>query len=184
MAYVKMKAGTVFTANDGTRRVKTNERDSSLYWDYNMLYALRKYYPNTPTDEVAGMCGVSVRTLIRKANALGIKKDPKWLEERQNRGLRMMKFLNRSRPNLGTFKKGMAPTATSFKKGHIPVTRKPVIRLDTGEVYECARIASEVLGVTQSNVCAACRRRGKAAGVPVRWRKDVNLSDYGYGQEQ
>lgn len=50
-----------------------------IFWNKDMLDMLREYYPNTKNEDVAGMCGVSVRTAIRKANELGLTKNKEYL---------------------------------------------------------------------------------------------------------
>lgn len=70
------------------------------YWSKDMLDILKKYYPVTPTQEVADMIGVHKRTLQRKAKELGITKDTEYLRhslsERQKTGLLRQK-LNRAK---------------------------------------------------------------------------------------
>lgn len=82
-----------------------------------MLDMLRQYFPTTLNDEMAGMLGVSIRTMIRKARELGLKKDSDWLssvwEER-----RLMAHVQSKRLGYpGRIQKGqhLSP-ATEFKK--------------------------------------------------------------------
>ena len=44
-----------------------------------MLSLIRREFPTTLNEELAGMLGVSPRTLARKAKELGLSKDPQWL---------------------------------------------------------------------------------------------------------
>ena len=56
-----------------------------IYWDGNMLYMLRTYYPDSDTKDVADMCGVSLATCQRKARELGITKSKEYLESHLKR---------------------------------------------------------------------------------------------------
>lgn len=69
-------------------------RTKSINWSNDMLFTLRKYYPNTASDEVAAMLGVSLRTCQRKAVELGITKDPAWILEKNRRGWGIAKIRN------------------------------------------------------------------------------------------
>jgi hypothetical protein len=53
------------------------------YWDGNMLSALRMYYADTEDDELAGICGVSVKVMLAKAKELGLRKDPDFLRQQE-----------------------------------------------------------------------------------------------------
>ena len=50
-----------------------------ILWTGDMLSVLRKYYPNTPSKEVAEMVGVNVVTLTSKAKELGLCKDKDYM---------------------------------------------------------------------------------------------------------
>lgn len=71
-----------------------------------MLDYLRRYFPNTTNDELAGCIGVSKTTLIRKARELGLEKDPKWLSSIQRVNIRLANSVNKRKGNPGRFKKG------------------------------------------------------------------------------
>lgn len=136
-------------------------------WTYDMLFMLRKYFPCTDTNEVADMCGVSVRTVWRKAVELGLKKDPRWIEEKNRRGHFYARIANKG-GNSGSFKKGTRSfPAGEFKKGQLPVKARKVIRLDTLEVYESGTALARALGRKQTAVSHAIKRCGKCAGVKV-----------------
>lgn len=138
-----------------------------IHWTYDMLYMLRKFFPSTDTNEVADLCGVSVRTVWRKAVELGLKKDPRWIEEKNRRGQFYARIVNKG-GNSGSFKPGVrAFPAGEFKKGHMPAKARKVIRLDTLEVYECGSDLAKALGRCQTSLSSAVRRNGKCAGVEV-----------------
>lgn len=138
-----------------------------IHWNNDMLYMLRKYYPITDSNEVADMCGVSLRTVIRKAKELSIKKNPRWIIEKNRRGLFFAKIANK-KGNTGQFKKGVHSFPDGeFKKGNLPHNTRKVIRLDTLEVYESGAALARVLGRRQAAVSKAINRCGKCAGVKV-----------------
>lgn len=90
-----------------------------IYWTEDMLKTLRNRYPVTPNPELCVTLAVSERTLIRKANELGIKKDAEYLKRRTERGVKAMQFMNRFVRNEGMFKPGQhANPAGEFKPGH------------------------------------------------------------------
>lgn len=73
----------VFRYKDGRMYVFKGYKNGArtLYWSENMLSILKRYFPNTPNAEVAEMIGVSVTTLERKAQELGIAKSKTYLSE-------------------------------------------------------------------------------------------------------
>ena len=72
----------IFRGDDGRLYVKTHKKGTPmLYWTPNMLADLRRYYPVTPTREVAELLGVDPRTLTIKAKSLGIKKDSEYMRK-------------------------------------------------------------------------------------------------------
>lgn len=77
-----------------------------IYWTENMLSLLRRHFPHTCNEEVAGMLGVSVSTLNRKVKEPGLKKDKAYIESM----LRHKRFLASVRSKAlgypGSFKKG------------------------------------------------------------------------------
>lgn len=66
---------------DGVKRIRKG-RSMSIYWDGNMLSAMKLYFPTTTNEEMLELLGgqVSLRTMLRKAREMGLKKDSKWLE--------------------------------------------------------------------------------------------------------
>lgn len=63
------------------RLMEIDGRARRIYWSGDMLSLLRREFPTTINEELAGMLGVSLRTIIRKARELGLTKDPKWLAD-------------------------------------------------------------------------------------------------------
>jgi hypothetical protein len=53
----------------------------SVDWDSRMLRIIKTKFPNTFNKQVADECGVSVRTLIRKARELGLEKEEGFLDK-------------------------------------------------------------------------------------------------------
>ena len=108
------------------QRIVTRDHYATrIFWNRDMLDLIKAAFPNTLNEDLAGMLGVSVRTMIRKARELGLQKDPCWLaavwEER-----RLMAQVESKRLGYpGSFQKGIHYSpATEFKKGHVPANRK------------------------------------------------------------
>ena len=71
----------------------------------------------TPNPELCVTLAVSERTLIRKANELGIKKDAEDLKRRTERGVKAMQFMNRFVRNEGMFKPGHNQNPMGIPRG-------------------------------------------------------------------
>ena len=90
-----------------------------LFWSPQMLHDLRTMYPVTLNEELAGMLGVSIRTLIRKARELGVEKDKTWLGDVWEKHRIMAHDESRRRGYPGGFKKGEHVNPDGeFKHGH------------------------------------------------------------------
>lgn len=63
------------------RVMEHNGMALKIFWNKDMLDILHKYYPNTKNEEVADRCGVSQRTMIRKARELGLRKNKDFIHE-------------------------------------------------------------------------------------------------------
>lgn len=146
---------------------------TSIHWTNSMIATLKNEFAITTNDDLALILGVSKRSVCRKAKELGLKKNMAWLRAMFQSHVRLAIGQNKLVGNGGKFKSGHAPTASCFKPGHVPATIQPVIRLDTMEVYASTYAASEALGCCQSNVSSACRRKGNARGVALRFAKDM-----------
>ena len=70
-------------------------------------YYLRRHFPTTLNDELAGCLGVSPRTLVRKTRELGLQKDPQWLSQVWEERRLMAQSASRRSPNSTRFKKGI-----------------------------------------------------------------------------
>lgn len=90
-----------------------------IHWSSTMLCMLRKYFATTKNEELAGMLGVSVRSLIRKARELGITKDESWLKQMWSAYVRLAHLHSRSLGYPGAFRKGESPKAGQFKPGRV-----------------------------------------------------------------
>lgn len=90
-----------------------------LFWSPQMIHELRTMYPTTLNDELAGLLGVSVRTMIRKARELGIEKDQRWLSEVWEERRLMAHAASKCLGYPGGFQKGVhANPDGEFKPGH------------------------------------------------------------------
>lgn len=85
-----------------------------IHWNENMLSILRRYFPNTRTEEVAEMLGVSPRTTVRKARELGLEKDLVFLHAVWDEN-RMMARVEGKRKQAGWFQKGRVPWNKGLK---------------------------------------------------------------------
>ena len=89
-----------------------------IYWSRQMVDDLKAMYPTTLNEDMAHIVGVSVRTMIRKARELGLRKDEEWLLGVWNERRMVAHCVNKVHGNSGMFKKGChASPATEFKKG-------------------------------------------------------------------
>lgn len=91
-----------------------------IYWSAAMTDYLRRHFPTTLNDELAGCLGVSPRTMIRKARELGLQKDPAWLKAVWDERRRMAHAASRHQGgNSGQFRKGEhANPDGEFRPGH------------------------------------------------------------------
>jgi hypothetical protein len=118
--YQKTKDGIYFNQKMG-RIVEHRGYSTRIYWSTDMLDYLRRHYPTTLNEELAGCLGVSQSTLNRKARELGLKKDPAWLHQVWEERRKMGQIVSRKRDHPGSFKKGTHNSpATEFKPGHQP----------------------------------------------------------------
>lgn len=96
-----------------------NGKGKSILWTSQMLSMLRNYFPTTRNEELAGMLGVSRRTMIRKARVLGLEKDGRWLKGIWEEHRKMANMMSRTKGYPGGFQKGRrANPKDEFKKGH------------------------------------------------------------------
>lgn len=74
----KVADGIIFHQKTG-RIVEHRGLSVRIFWSENMLSILRRYYPNTKNEEIAGMLGVSPRTVVRKARELHLVKSREFI---------------------------------------------------------------------------------------------------------
>ena len=118
--YQKTKDGTYFNPKVG-RIVVHKGYSTSIYWSTDMLDYLRRHFPTTLNEELAGCLGVSQRTMIRKARELGLKKDETWLLQIWDERRKMAHIISRKKGHPGRFQKGIHYSPdTEFKPGHQP----------------------------------------------------------------
>lgn len=72
-------------------------RGRSLVWTAQMLSDLRRLFARTKNDELAGILGVGVRTMVRKARELGLEKDKEWLRTIWKENVRMGHMMSRAK---------------------------------------------------------------------------------------
>ena len=113
------KADGLYRDIDTGRTWEHKHYATRIYWTGQMLSDLRRLYPTTKNEMVAEVCGVSVRTMIRKARELGLQKDEAWLHGVWDDHRKMAHMAGRAKGYPGCFKKGVRQSpATEFKKGH------------------------------------------------------------------
>jgi len=97
---------------------------TSIYWTPLMIHYITRYFATTTNEELAGLVGVSQRTLIRKARQLGLSKDKDWLANIWEERRLMAKAASKAKGYPGCFKPGnMIGEEYRFKKG---VTKKNI----------------------------------------------------------
>ncbi len=100
-----MKDGVRYDNKKG-RLIEHNGRSHRIYWTKQMLSDIKRMYPTTLNEELAGILGVSQRTLIRKARELGLEKNSQWLLQVWEQHRRMANLASMVKGYPGTFKKG------------------------------------------------------------------------------
>lgn len=91
-----------------------------IFWNADMVDYLRKHYPTTLNEELAGCLGVSQRTMIRKARELGLEKDTEWLYKIREERMKMAHAISKRKGFPGGFVKGQhANPDGEFKSGRI-----------------------------------------------------------------
>ena len=114
----KKKPEGVFYDPDTRRLYEHRGYGRSIHWSQQMLDDLRRLYPTTLNDELAGILGVSPRTMIRKARELHLEKDPQWLANVWEKRRRWAHMSSRSKGYPGGFRKGEhANPDKEFKPG-------------------------------------------------------------------
>lgn len=77
MAY-KRKKDRIFMGKDGRWRERKHNA-TYIYWTGQMISDLKRFYPTTLNDELSEILQVSIRTMQRKAQELGLIKDDGWI---------------------------------------------------------------------------------------------------------
>lgn len=95
-----------------------------IFWSKQMLDDLRRMFPTTKNEDISVRLGVSMRTMIRKARELGLKKDDAWINGMNQERLTKMKYINKIHRNDGMFKPGehANPDGEFKKKQKEPTT--------------------------------------------------------------
>ncbi len=95
-------------------------RGKSLVWTSQMLSDLRRLFPTTKNEELAGILGVGVRTVVRKAREMGLEKDKEWLRTLWKENIRMGHMMSRALGYPGSIKKGEHRNPEGeFKRGRV-----------------------------------------------------------------
>lgn len=75
----KQKHKDGFFHDDVGRPVEYRNGHRRFDWTPQMLYDLKRLYPTTKNEELAGIFMMSKTTVARKAKSLGIQKDKEWM---------------------------------------------------------------------------------------------------------
>ena len=112
------KDGLYYDQRTG-RTMQHEHYATRIYWSADMLDYLRRHFPTTLNEELAGCLGVSQRTMIRKARELGLTKDEAWLQQVWDERRRLAHAISKRKGYPGGFVKGVRNNPdTEFKKGH------------------------------------------------------------------
>lgn len=84
----------------------TNGHSTTIFWSPDMISTIRRYFATTFNDELAGILGVSPRTMLRKARELGLQKDKFWLLNVWNERRKWANSSSRRKGYPGAFKPG------------------------------------------------------------------------------
>lgn len=116
--YQKKRDGIYFNEKMG-RVVEHRGYSTRIFWNPEMLTYLRRHFPTTLNEELAGCLGVGVRTMIHKARELGLVKDPAWLKAQWDERRKLAHIASKRKGFPGRFVKGQhANPDGEFKPGH------------------------------------------------------------------
>ena len=131
MAYEPARQGVYYNPKVG-RIVHHEHYATRIFWNTQMIDYLRRHFPTTLNEELAGCLGVSQRTMIRKARELGLEKDPQWLAEVWEERRKMAHIIAKKKGYPGGFKKGeRANPAGEFKPGRKPSAEETAKRSES-----------------------------------------------------
>ena len=88
------------------RLMEIDGRARRIYWSGDMLSLLRREFPTTINEELAGMLGISARSVTRKAAELGLKKNQEWLTKLWSERMFWARIKSKQLGYPGTFKPG------------------------------------------------------------------------------
>jgi hypothetical protein len=161
--YQKTKDGIFYNPKVGSI-VEHHGYSTRIHWSTSMLDYLRRHFPTTLNEELAGCLGVSQRTMIRKARELGLTKDAAWLQQVWDERRRLAHVISKRKGYPGGFVKGVRNNPDGeFKKG----------RVETPEQRE-----RRVAGMLEYNRKHPdkLRERAKKAWVTRRENQNLNIA--------
>lgn len=107
------------------RLMEIDGRARRIYWSGDMLSLLRREFPTTINEELAGMLGISARSVTRKAAELGLKKNQDWLTKLWSERMFWARIKSKQLGYPGCFKPGnQIGKEHRFKKQENPSLRK------------------------------------------------------------
>lgn len=112
----RKKPDGVFYDKSKGRLMEHKGTSKKIYWDGDMLSIIRRCFPCMKNEEVAEMCGVSTRTLVRKARELGLRKDMDFMLSVWEENRKLAHLVNKIHKNSGMFEKGVIPWNKKVKE--------------------------------------------------------------------
>jgi len=108
---------------------KQKRRTTAIIWTDEMLFILRSEFATTFNKDLAKKLGVGWRTLVRKARALGLEKEPGFLDNKRTEIVKLVLAAKKPQPTKG-LKGWSVPNSenTRFKPGNIsPMATDPLV---------------------------------------------------------
>lgn len=102
----RKKPDGVFSDPRTGRLVEHRACSTRIYWSPTMLHYLSTRFATEKNEDIAIHLGVSLRTMIRKARALGLHKAPDLMHQYSMEHCRTMQTINKFQRNSGMFRKG------------------------------------------------------------------------------
>lgn len=117
--YRKKRPDGILRDNKTGRIIEKKGCMIRLFWSKQMIDDIKRYYPYMINEDLAGMLGVSPRTLTRKARELGLNKDNEWLNKKWSDNRLLANVIAKKKGYPGAFPKGFHNNPDGeFRPGH------------------------------------------------------------------
>lgn len=94
--YQKKHKDGLYLDKEG-RPVEYHNGHRCFVWSPQMISDLKRFYPTTPNEELAGIFMMSKTTVARKAKELGITKDKDWMQKQAKEHAFMGGYANKKK---------------------------------------------------------------------------------------